>query len=1143
MNDLLAADDRARARALEVTSSFIVQAPAGAGKTELLTRRYLALLATVAEPESILAITFTRKAAAEMRERILGALRSVARPDPDRPVHAQTLALARAALAADERRGWNLLGQPERLRIRTIDALNLGLARRLPVLSGLGASLGIEEDARELYREAAERLLSHLPQGIARYREAVATLLAHVDNRVDRFVELVVEMLARREAWLPLLPGDVEDPVDEASFREALESSRAALVRGRLRALRSAWPDELLRDAAAIARAAASTPGNGDVPPALAAWRDASGLPGDELDSVSQWIGLSRLLLTDSGRVRSRFDARLGFPPGPAGQPLKQRAGDLVAALGEHPELLELLREVRTLPPARYDIEEWRVLVAQFRVLRLAVAELELVFSGRRAADYPRFAAAARQALGTPDAPTDTALVLDAELRHVLVDEFQDTSEAQVRLLESLTAGWQRGDGRTLFLVGDPMQSIYRFRNAEVGLFLDIRERGLAGLPLEPLTLAVNFRSTAPVVEWVNACFEQVLSAPDDVLRGAVRYVPGVPRPGAGADGGVRVHPLLRRSRQLEAEQVADIVVGRLVEDPRARVGILVQGRSHLLHVVGELARRGIDFRATDIDPLGERPVVLDLLALTRALAHAADRTAWLAVLRAPICGLSVAELHTLFGDDPEATIAELLGDATRRGRLVGPSLERLDRAWHVLEAARQELRRFGLRDTVERAWHALLGPATLGVQRDLEEAEAYFDVLADLEAAAAGPVDLAKLARALGSLYAPSRERPDVRVELLTIHKAKGLQYDTVIVPGLERPPGRDGRRLLHWLKLPLADRDELVVAPLAGTGDEPNAMYEWLETLEREKLLQERRRLLYVAATRAERWLHLFGSAQLQQAGESPELRQPSSQSALGLLWPMVGADFRRRLEEVGDVAGEVAPDDARVASLRRLPVPTAWPDLPATPAIRARSASRSPAGPEVEFDWVTETARHVGTVVHRELQRLARSGEAGSVDEQHARERWLTELAELGVPGERRAAAVARVADAVRRTLDDPRGRWLLDTRHRYASTELALTGPVSGELARIVIDRMFVDANGTRWIVDYKTSSHEGAGLETFLDREQQRYASQLQRYAMLAGRLGPEPVRLGLYFPLLSAWREWTAGSSERAADADRAPSG
>jgi ATP-dependent exoDNAse (exonuclease V) beta subunit len=680
MSDLRAADASARERALDVGRSFIVQAPAGAGKTELLTRRCLALLATVAEPESILAITFTRKAAAEMRDRILGALRSVHAPDPERPLHERTLQLARAALAADEVHGWNLLAQPGRLRIQTIDALNLGLARRLPLLSGLGAGLGIEEDARDLYRRAAENLLVQLPHGLPLAAEAVATLLAHVDNRVERFVELVIEMLMRREAWLPLLPDDVPDAGTEAYLRGELESAREQLVRGHLESLHRAFPPAALREAAVAANAAARNLIAAGKQSPICAWATATQPPDASLESIALWQGLAHLFLTAECKVRSGFNVAVGIPPGAAGQELKQTAGLVADALRLDEAAVQLLDAVRRLPSPRYDAAEWRVLVAQFRVLRLAVAELELVFAGQRVADYPRFAWAARQSLGTADAPTDTALALDAELRHVLVDEFQDTSEAQVKLLESLTAGWQRGDGRTLFLVGDPMQSVYRFRNAEVGLFLDIRNHGLRDLELEPLTLAVNFRSTVPVVQWVNECFGRVLPPGDDVLRGAVSYAPSVARPDAGTDGGVRVHPLLRRSRLYEAQQVAAIVRERLAADPKARIGILVQGRRHLVPVVAELARLDIPFRATDIDPLGERPVVLDLLALTRALSHLADRPAWLAVLRAPWCGLTLAALHALVGADREATVVELLRDPAWRTRLDAGSQQRLER-------------------------------------------------------------------------------------------------------------------------------------------------------------------------------------------------------------------------------------------------------------------------------------------------------------------------------------------------------------------------------------------------------------------------------------------------------------------------------
>jgi hypothetical protein len=85
-------------------------------------------------------------------------------------------------------------------------------------------------------------------------------------------------------------------------------------------------------------------------------------------------------------------------------------------------------------------------------------------------------------------------------------------------------------------------------------------------------------------------------------------------------------------------------------------------------------------------------------------------------------------------------------------------------------------------------------------------------------------------------------------------------------------------------------------------------------------------------------------------------------------------------------------------------------------------------------------------------------------------------------------------------------------------------------VGVEIVRVAVDRTFVDARGDRWIVDFKTSEHEGGSLERFLDSEQARYAPQLNRYAALIRPLGPEPIRVGLYFPLLSAWREWAIGA-------------
>ncbi len=1130
MSDLRREDAAAREQALDVGRSFIVQAPAGSGKTELLTRRFLALLATVQAPESVLAITFTRKAAAEMRNRILGALRAAATHGAaGERLHPRTLELAAAALAADRRLGWDVLGNAGRLRIQTIDSLNLGLARRLPLLSGLGAGIGVEEDAREFYRDAARRLLEHLPSGGAQ-SQAVAILLEHVDNRVSRFVDLVVEMLMRRDAWGPILPWITEDEGSNAELRSALESSRQDLVRAHLSALVRTFPRDLLADAVSVAiEAAAALDAAGSDSP-IATWAEQAVLPDEDPADSQLWLGLAVLFLTEKGTPRKSFDSRVGMAPGPAGKLLKDRARAVAAALDGLGELAGRLDAVRRLPGAAYDDDEWRVLRAQCVVLKLAAAELEIVFSERRAADYTRFAHAARLALGTDEAPTDTALALDASLQHVLVDEFQDTSAAQVELLESLTAGWQRGDGRTLFLVGDPMQSIYRFRNAEVGLFLNVRDRGLRGgaIHLTPLTLAVNFRSTRPLIDWVNQAFRQVLPAQDDEVTGAVKYSPSTHAENAGGQGGAHVHALFRRSRRYEATLVADVVQQRLAETESGRVAILVQSRAHLLDIVGELACRGIRYQATDIDPLAERSIVLDLLALTRAISHPADRPAWLAALRAPWCGLTLGELHALCGDALDATLPEILRDPARHGRLDAPARIRLARAWSVLERAPEEARRFGLRDAVERAWLGLGGPATADTERALDEAQAYLDELAELERRAAGPVDLAQLAEALEELYAPSRPSRDVRVELLTIHKAKGLQFDTVIVPGLDRRPRSNAKRLLQWTVLRKDRRAEVVIAPVAATGEEPNPLYAWLERIEAAKLEQEKRRLLYVAATRAERCLHLFGACKLTEEEDgTTAIVRPGSSVALGLLWPAMEQHFAARLSESGSVEGEVAPAIPRDPPLRRLP-PDWRPPAIEAPRLATPGALPVAAPTIVEFDWATETARHVGTVVHGELQRLAREGVTAMREETATRRRYHDELAELGVPAERRAAAVERVLEAVHRTLQDARGCWLLDVHHASAANELALTGRLGGEVVSIVIDRTFVDAEGTRWIVDYKTSSHEGADLEGFLDSEQERYRPQLERYAAIMRRLGPEPVRLGLYFPLLSAWRCWPA---------------
>ena len=192
-------DAAARRRALDVTQSFLVQAPAGSGKTELLIQRYLALLAHVDRPERVVAMTFTRKAAAEMLGRIVEALRDagadVAAPTEHR---ARTLALARAVLSQDARFGWELVAHPARLRVMTIDAFCAALARQAPLATRFGATPRFEEHAHPLYLRAARAALDDAGTDDAPWQR----LLTHLDNDAGRAVALVADLLAKRDQWL-----------------------------------------------------------------------------------------------------------------------------------------------------------------------------------------------------------------------------------------------------------------------------------------------------------------------------------------------------------------------------------------------------------------------------------------------------------------------------------------------------------------------------------------------------------------------------------------------------------------------------------------------------------------------------------------------------------------------------------------------------------------------------------------------------------------------------------------------------------------------------------------------------------------------------------------------------------------------------
>lgn len=1156
-----------RRRALDPTQSFIVQAPAGSGKTGLLIQRYLKLLAYVNEPEEIVAITFTRKAAGEMRERVTKALaraRESAQPaEPQSEHEGTTRELASAAAARDARAGWRLAENPVRLRIMTFDSLCASLTRQMPVLSGFGHQPEIVEDASGLYLSAASATIDLIETDGSAPSE-VRRLLEHLDNDVPRVQSLLAGMLAGRDHWLRHIHGRDRDELEAALRRIRRDALK------RLRELIELHPCfiheelvELLRYSAG--NLAASGKNGGGLDYEQLSQLDA--LPGQEEKDFDAWCALAGLLLSKEGMWRKQHTVNDGFPTVTKGRKdtakeWKERACNFIQslAIGDAGDLLRLaLHDVRQLPPDSYSDNQWDVLGAIIRLLPHAVAQLRLVFQSHNKVDFSEMAQGALRALGDPDLPTDLALALDYQVRHLLIDEFQDTSISQYELIQRLTAGWEPGDGRSILAVGDPMQSIYRFREAEVGLFLRVRTAGMGSLPLQPVSLSANFRSQRGIVEWVNNTFARILPEHEDVTLGATPYTPSVAVRETLDGIAVAIHPFFNDDHLSEAVRVTEIVKGVKSEDPSASVAVLVRNRSHLHEIAPKLRDAGLRFRAIDIEGLAFRPVVQDLLALTRAMIHLGDRIAWLAVLRAPWCGLTLADIHALVAGHPETlaatsaipadndseeknaaandrTVWEWLNDDSRVAAISADGRARLSRLGDVLKKCIGDRCRQSLRNTVEAAWLALGGPACVDSAADLGDAEAYLDYLEARENS--GEMEIDALEEGLSQLYALPDLSADGLLQVMTIHKAKGLEFDTVILPGLGRSPRSDARKLFMWMENLHGDSgkdgvsrgDELLLAPIQETGGEPDRIYDWLEKLNGEKARFEDERLLYVAATRARKRLHLLGSTGLTVNPDGRhELKEPAGKSLLKKIWTVAESVYEDSCRSVSlslHAGSQESGASAIDQSLRRLASGWAPPEPPGAVLWKA-GIRTNPTHVDIEYSWAGEIARHIGNVVHRWLKIIAEDELDGWTVAriQALKGAFRKQLMAEGMDQNRDDdLAAERVAQALIHAISDACGRWLLGPQND-AANELRITAIIEGRPQDVVIDRTFCDANGQRWVVDYKTSGHEGADLEGFLSREQDRYRSQLDRYAGLLRKNG-QPVRRGLYFPLLRGWREW-----------------
>ena len=1091
-----------------ILGSYIVEAPAGAGKTELLTQRYLRLLAVVDAPEEIIALTFTNKAATEMRNRILQSLKAAQNNAAiDAPHKQQTRKLALAALARDADLEWQLIAQPARLRILTIDALCGSLTQQMPLLSRFGGQPVLVDNAQLHYETAVQNTLAQLDDETD-VDEPISKVLAFLNNQTETLSTLLCFMLAQRDQWLSIF--GILKPLSTAQMALQTQAIMQFCVETALQKAAQVLTENLQTQLMPCVRYAASNLPDNHPIQALQDWNKSLQ---PTFNNLNNWLILNNFLLKKDGDFRKKFDVSDGFPPDKNIKPVHMQALQQVFAAINNTAALHDLRSLPVLTAA--DFSQNAALVAAFaQVLKLAAVNLRLVFQSANQVDFVAVTESAILALGNDMETTDLALKLDYQIAHILVDEFQDTNQTQKRLLELLTQGWQADDGRTLFCVGDPMQSIYRFRKADVGLFLEAHS-SIAHLPLKPLKLSLNNRSHPEIIDWINHSFNQIFPKQDNPFEAAISYRTCTANLPENSRASVQVHPLVitaddesDAAKTHEAQLVVQLILAQQKQAPQSSIAVLVRSRSHLQALISLIRRnyaQTLPFQAVKIEPLRRRQTVLDALSLTRAMLHRADRVHWLNVLRAPWCGLKLEDLHTLCADKHHATIWQLMQDEARCAELTADGQLRLNHVKNVLGQAFAAQGRMPLRRWLETTWLQLGGGNALISAGDNRDIQAYLNAVENV--ADGYFIDFNQLDSAMQKLYAEPDLTGNSKLQFLTIHESKGLEFDCVILPALNTKPKNRDKPLMLWQEYPKLG---LLTAPKQKTAkDAAPTIYDYLGNLENARELNETARLLYVAATRAKCNLHLLGTVKQNADGET----KPTAKSLLAQLWPCVAAQFAAT--DVTTIKQENSAELKDFSSqLMRLPIEAlAYTDTEiwhSETVKYAKSTLEAEENQVLNQDSVKNLSADCGVLVHLYMELFAKQGLHHWSSEklnacQPAMQTWLVQHGYKAVEAKNGSQ---QVLQSLQTTLASDDAKWIFAARES-AQNEYALTDQ-NGE--QHVIDRTFMVEN-TRWIVDYKLGLEVTTSNANFVA---QTHRAQLERYASLfsAEKL---PIQTAVFF--------------------------
>ncbi|MCF6806939.1 UvrD-helicase domain-containing protein [Thiotrichales bacterium 19S9-12] len=1096
------ADYNQRSEALDTNKSFIVEAPAGSGKTELLTQRFLALLSKVKRPESIVAITFTKKAAFEMKKRITDALLLAKLNTPFQSPHQKiTLDLAKNALKQDQTFNWQLLDNPNLLDVTTIDAFCLKLTKAMPEASSFLTSAKISDNIDFIYQKALDSLLNDLSEKHPLY-PSLSHILNHLDNNLDVFYDLIIRMLKTREQWLSLLIND------HHLLREKLEGSFIDIINLNLEQL----ADNLspyLSELESLTYYAAKNLGLNYQNHKL----------DDKLENLVFWqFFIKNLLLTKDHKIKKRLTKKEGFITDSKDKEKKayqkkqkdalSNLLDEIKSLDQIDLIINLCTNLKSMT-YHYDKDEWLILNDIIKILIYSTQSLLLTFRQFNQVDFNQVAINALSALGDEDTPSDLMLYLDYQFEHLLIDEFQDTSQLQYRLLEKLTSGWLPSDGRTLFLVGDPMQSIYRFRQAEVELFLTASE-GIGEIKPKKLNLSCNFRSDLKLINWINQTFCNIFPKADDKTLGAISY-----RKSSGIlNFKEQQHSLYATyDNYHEAIAIVDTIKKHRSKDKNCQIGILARSRNHLDEIILQLKTHKINYNETEIETLYHQKVITDLTALLEVLIYPYEKLSWVKLLTSRIFSLNLDAIETLFDlfdlsdyKSFNCFLLEQLKNLTSKesNEIIAPIKDQL----HQLQEAFSLRYQQTLTHILKSLWLNLKAQDYYD-QFAHDNTNIFFEELRTFESQ--GHLDNITLFYQKLQLIRSSKNQ-QANIHLMTIHKSKGLEFDVVIIPGLNKTPRHLSSELLNYDYFHNQNNEQCILlsAKAHSWDDTPSAFYQLLQETKKRRLHYEAQRLLYVGITRAKAYLYCFSQFDL----DAPKVNK---RSLFSYLYPLSQTQWINY------------PIDNTTTKKEHSDNHSFQPTQLITnnhPSLIALKDKKRINNPHPEFDYFQLESQLLGNTVHQVLEKLIKRKVQKKTDNQTTQDYLIKQQLILnGASNEQKIKLIPIINQAIDNTLSEKSiSHYLNHAKDVFCEYSLYyLDTKEKAKLRQSIIDLVIIDYNQNAIIIDYKTASPSNStDLTTFLKDETKTYQAQLKQYQFLIKHhFKPKSVCAFLYFPLIN----------------------